>query len=1065
MPSQTIFTDDLVTKDGEIGIVDRAPNSSDEESDGDDIIDDADTSGRLPAGAAHVVWKNESKLRTELAANLSLADRLFLLGDIVARSNDQLGQTGIVVAMQMFFDLSCADGTVLKQVPGKVLQPLAACRPGALVVHQQAHWLGRVDEVYDNVYLAFDDGSECKVLRTDAESLRVATPTMDEQTWFWPSMRVTASRDTLKDTNTTKWIKGSYKSSYAGQPATVVKVQAAQALVRWLTSTPSLGGSEPSFTSPRESQRPSRLLELHAHHSRSCWRLGEHAAVLREDLERLRAAAEGGNGGAEGVVEGSAEGVVEGSAEGDGAPSAGCAGADTDGGAKKPPHAPRKNKNGENSAVDTCVEIVSCHTRVDVIWQDGTRLSDVAATTLAPAKHVDGYYEFWPQDFVVGKTTGDGSPPPDGVVESVNHEQRICVVTWRESRKREVIPVYEIAPHPDFNFKVGDVVLRLPGDGAGEHAHADGSAATALARLAFIGQVVSVGPQLQIRWMDGSESEAPPEELYVVNTEEEEEIPPEDEEAEGHDIEIRDLDSGAHFGAGRQAQRAGEADAADDEAGESSGWETVSGSEDGEVDLDDEIDEGNDDIDDDDSEGSIDGDDQQPLLHVLPNGGGLTIMGLQAPPAGRPATPPPAAPAPAPSRGPSRGPSRSDDEAYESAEDMDAEPDVGHLPPKSDGKSAAATTTTTTTSTSSSTTTTTTTSSSSDASCSQADLSTFDQFQVVDEADLSFHYYASLGSPGQGSSAAAAPAAAAPAAATLGLTSARTAQRQWQLLQDGLPPGIFVVAYAERVDLLRVLIVGPPGTPYHDAVFVFDLQLPADFPQQPPAVHYLSHGERINPNLYENGKVCLSLLGTWTGRESCELWNPKTSTVLQVLVSIQALVLCEQPYYNEAGYERQLGTDEGGHHARRYNEGAFLLSLKSMQTSLRYLSPPFEALTRTHFQKARARIVDRCRKLLELKAAHPEAMAMLNGTCSSTAGQAPSHATAPAGAAGGEGGGISAEAGSAEASANDQVSRAGFKGVLNTWPTLGFLHSLERSLPALEMSLDGVVDTPAEGGS
>ena len=196
-------------------------------------------------------------------------------------------------------------------------------------------------------------------------------------------------------------------------------------------------------------------------------------------------------------------------------------------------------------------------------------------------------------------------------------------------------------------------------------------------------------------------------------------------------------------------------------------------------------------------------------------------------------------------------------------------------------------------------------------------------------------------------------------------------------MQDGLPPGIFVVAYAERVELLRVLIVGPPGTPYHDAVFVFDLQLPADFPQQPPAVHYLSHGERINPNLYENGKVCLSLLGTWTGRESCELWNPKTSTVLQVLVSIQALVLCEQPYYNEAGYERQLGTDEGGHHARRYNEGAFLLSLKSMQTSLRYLSPPFEALTRTHFQKARARIVDRCRKLLELKAAHPAAMAML----------------------------------------------------------------------------------------
>ena len=64
-----------------------------------------------------------------------------------------------------------------------------------------------------------------------------------------------------------------------------------------------------------------------------------------------------------------------------------------------------------------------------------------------------------------------------------------------------------------------------------------------------------------------------------------------------------------------------------------------------------------------------------------------------------------------------------------------------------------------------------------------------------------------------------------------------------------------------------------------------------------------------------------------------------------MLLSIQALVLCEQPYYNEAGYEKQLGTSEGAHHARRYNEGALLLSLKSMMTTLKHLSSPFEQLT------------------------------------------------------------------------------------------------------------------------
>ena len=68
------------------------------------------------------------------------------------------------------------------------------------------------------------------------------------------------------------------------------------------------------------------------------------------------------------------------------------------------------------SPVDVCVEVRACHTRVDVIWQDGTTTNDAPATTFSPAKHVDGYYEFWPQDFVVGKTAETGSPAPVGLV-------------------------------------------------------------------------------------------------------------------------------------------------------------------------------------------------------------------------------------------------------------------------------------------------------------------------------------------------------------------------------------------------------------------------------------------------------------------------------------------------------------------------------------------------------------------------------------------------------------------------------------------------------------------------
>jgi hypothetical protein len=42
----------------------------------------------------------------------------------------------------------------------------------------------------------------------------------------------------------------------------------------------------------------------------------------------------------------------------------------------------------------------------------------------------------------------------------------------------------------------------------------------------------------------------------------------------------------------------------------------------------------------------------------------------------------------------------------------------------------------------------------------------------------------------------------------------------------------------------------------------------------------------------------LSLLGTWQGQKG-ESWNEKTSTFLQVAVSIQSLIFVPQPYFNE----------------------------------------------------------------------------------------------------------------------------------------------------------------------
>jgi ubiquitin-protein ligase len=49
---------------------------------------------------------------------------------------------------------------------------------------------------------------------------------------------------------------------------------------------------------------------------------------------------------------------------------------------------------------------------------------------------------------------------------------------------------------------------------------------------------------------------------------------------------------------------------------------------------------------------------------------------------------------------------------------------------------------------------------------------------------------------------------------------------------------------------------------------------------------------RLNPNLYAEGKVCLSLLGTWQGPG----WVSGSSTLLQVLISIQVRGFLSSPF-------------------------------------------------------------------------------------------------------------------------------------------------------------------------
>lgn len=140
----------------------------------------------------------------------------------------------------------------------------------------------------------------------------------------------------------------------------------------------------------------------------------------------------------------------------------------------------------------------------------------------------------------------------------------------------------------------------------------------------------------------------------------------------------------------------------------------------------------------------------------------------------------------------------------------------------------------------------------------------------------------------------------------------RTLLNEISSMSENLPfsqsSSIFIRYDSERTDVIKALITGPSNTPYENGCFLFDIYCPRDYPNVPPYVKFLTTGRgtvNFNPNLNSDGYVCLSLLGTWKGAVN-ENWIPNISTLLQVLISIQSLVLNEKPYYNEHGFDELI---------------------------------------------------------------------------------------------------------------------------------------------------------------
>lgn len=103
------------------------------------------------------------------------------------------------------------------------------------------------------------------------------------------------------------------------------------------------------------------------------------------------------------------------------------------------------------------------------------------------------------------------------------------------------------------------------------------------------------------------------------------------------------------------------------------------------------------------------------------------------------------------------------------------------------------------------------------------------------------------------------------------------------------------------------LLIGQPGTPYSGGFFFFSITFPADYPFAPPAVQTLTQDgrTRFNPNMYINGKVCLSILNTWHDGPA---WSG-VQTLESVLLTIQSAVLNSHPLANEPAY-RSMADDD-----------------------------------------------------------------------------------------------------------------------------------------------------------
>lgn len=116
--------------------------------------------------------------------------------------------------------------------------------------------------------------------------------------------------------------------------------------------------------------------------------------------------------------------------------------------------------------------------------------------------------------------------------------------------------------------------------------------------------------------------------------------------------------------------------------------------------------------------------------------------------------------------------------------------------------------------------------------------------------------------------------------------------------------GIYYAVDEVNVNHGFACVFGPQGTPYEDCPMLYEFQVGTTYPFDPPKVEFRTYDglTRFHPNMYKDGKCCLSILHTWEGPK----WA-STMRLSTVLVTLQSL-MDTNPLVHEPGFATRVDT-------------------------------------------------------------------------------------------------------------------------------------------------------------